>query len=79
MANEQVTDGTGADILLTAMYKAYEDIARYNNKGMTVIVGAIASTGNATTNGATYTHKKPIGSPSSVSRKTHFNICKDGM
>ena len=47
-----------------------EDILRYNNKGKAEIVGAISSTGNATTNGAKYKHKHPIGSPSNISRRS---------
>ena len=35
MANEQVKDNHAANILLTAQYKAYEDMLRYNNEGKT--------------------------------------------
>ena len=48
MAIEQVMDKYGADILLKAVYKAYEYILRYNNKGKTERVGALASSRNAT-------------------------------
>ena len=53
MANEQVKDNHAANILLTAQYKAYEDILRYKNKGNTERVGVIASTGSAVNNYAT--------------------------
>ena len=79
MANEQVKDNHAANILLTAQYKAYEDILRYNNEGKTERVGAIASTGNATTNLAKYKHMKPIGSPSNRSSKKRSKGSKDGM
>ena len=78
MANEQVKDNHADNILLTAQYKAYEDILRYNNK-KTGRVGAIASTGNATTNLAKYKHMKPIGSPSNRSSKKRSKGSKDGM
>ena len=79
MANEQVKDNHAANILLTAQYKAYEDILRYNNEGKTEIVGAIASTGNANTNGAKYKYKKPVGSPSNISSKKRSKGSKYGM
>ena len=52
MVNEQVKDDNGANILLTAVYKRYEYIFRYNNEGKTAIVGTITSTKSATTSGA---------------------------
>ena len=72
MAIEQVMDKYGADILLKAVYKAYEYILRYNNKGKTERVGVIALTGNAPTNLAKYKRMKPIGSPSNRSSKKTF-------
>ena len=79
MANEQVKDDHGADILLTAVYKAYEDMLRCNYEGKREMVGAIASTGNTTTKGAKYTRKTPIGSPSNISSKKRSKGSKDGM
>ena len=79
MANEQVKDKTGADILLKAVYKAFEDIVRHNNEGKTVIHGAIASIGNATRSATTYKRKKPHGSPSNVSKTQRSKVSKQDM
>ena len=72
-------DAYGANILLRANYKAYEDMLRYTNEGKSEIVGAIASTGSAITNGAKYKRNKPIGSPSNISSKNCSRGSKYGM
>ena len=79
MANEQVKDKTGADVLLNAVYKSFEDIVRYNNSGNTVIHREIVLTGNASTSKTTYKRKKPPGSPSHVVTKKRSSNNKEDM
>ena len=79
MANELVTDAHEANILLTAQYKAHEEILRYKNRGKTEREGTIASTGIVVNNHATYKRIKPIGSPKNRSNRKRSNQSNDGM
>ena len=77
-ANELVTDANGANILITAQYKTYEEFLGYKNKEKTERVGTIASTGIATGPHAKYKRMKPIGSPTNSSKKKRSNQSNDG-
>ena len=79
MANELVTDNHEASILLTARYKAHEDMLRYKNRGKTESEGTIASTDIMVDNYATYKRMKPIGSRKNRSNKKRSNQSNDGM